>query len=557
MQTNLNEQFEQIERNSKSWRSLIQYDRTIFEKLNECLQGSLAMISDKNFLNLIVHRRVRLFDLFEHIARNLFDQWSKKKRSFLVEETSFLTLLGSVHRRLTLILQNDNDGNSEQLNVNLHLQQHVQKLLFGENRETFEFLLEILPNISEHDFDLIEMVIPWYEAYIHFEHSYVDTNLDEDFLRFNQQIIPCLRSHNYERSLVLMENQTKTMITARHRFYLGMCTMAMGVHVNSDENECDEAKRILEIYLPRYISFIHHFLLENSHLTSNNLSCLTGIITYLVNYTLIINNDHHRQLLKDLFSLCLCEEYYPLIRRYWSTYETILLDSIICYLIIYCYDDQVVVKQLLENVDDYVELFEKLIEQSEKNSNRRITILSKLFLLILLNSNKQETLTKTLVKSCLNCIETALKNISTYHYNRIPMSMFFKSLMQIVKHEYIQELILENYFDLFIETIRNYENFHLNDNPIYHESVIILWNILWSISFHERVKKRFQQLDEQFLDIILSTNINARDVSIKQSTCGLLYNLDRLDFTQVKVRLSFKFLGSKIQLFVLHHETDP
>ena len=191
-------------------------------------------------------------------------------------------------------------------------------------------------------------------SYIFFEHCYIDSGLDEKFLYFYQQIIQCLKSDEYERSLLLIENKQSMITTVRHRFYLGICTMAMGVHVNCDESECVEAKHLLEFYLLRYINFIHYFLTQSQDNSLNNLVCLTGIISFLVNYTLIIDNDNNRQLLFDLFSIVLQEKFYTNIRINWITYETILIDTTICYLIIYCFDNRLLVQKMIQINENYI-----------------------------------------------------------------------------------------------------------------------------------------------------------------------------------------------------------
>ncbi|CAF3952855.1 unnamed protein product, partial [Rotaria sordida] len=114
----------------------------------------------------------------------------------------------------------------------------VRELLFDNNKELFDILMKILPNMNKNEFDFIEMILPWYESYIFFEHSYIDSTLDEKFLYFNHQIIQCLNSNEYKQSILLIENNQTMIITVYHRFYLGICTMAMGIHVNCDENEC-------------------------------------------------------------------------------------------------------------------------------------------------------------------------------------------------------------------------------------------------------------------------------------------------------------------------------
>ena len=125
----------------------------------------------------------------------------------------------------------------------------------------------------------------------------------------------------------------------------------------------------------------------------------------------------------------------------------------------------------------------------------------------------------------------ALENIHSYHYNRIPMSMFFKSLIHIVKYEYIQEIVAKQYFYLFINVIHNYDKKNLYDNLTYRECTMITFSILWSLSFNENIKKLLKQSDQNFFDII--QKINTNEIFVKQATCGLLYNLDRLDLSRV------------------------
>jgi len=117
------------------------------------------------------------------------------------------------------------------------------------------------------------------------------------------------------------------------------------------------------------------------------------------------------------------------------------------------------------------------------------------------------------------------------------MSIFFKSLIQIVKYEYIQEIIHKQYLNLFINIIINYEKKNLYNNIIYRESTMITISILWSLSFNENIKKKFKQIEQSFFDIIRKINVNTNEISVKQATCGLLYNLDRLDLSQVSFRI--------------------
>ena len=536
MQNNLEEQLDAIERNRKGWQSLTFYDRSSLQQLAGCLQLCLAVPSDNIFLNLVINRHALAFDMFEYVAASLFKQWYHHKRAFVTDQLSYLTLVGVFNRRMALSLQNDNDVTEEETEEsrnNLEHQQRTRELLFDHDQDLIDILMQILPTLSENDLAFIEMILPWYEAYIYFEHSYIDSTLDERFLVFYRQIIQCLKSNEYERSLVLIENQPTMITSIRHRFYLGVCTMAMGIHVNCDDNECDEAKNLLELYLPRYISFIHCFLMQNADHSQNTLACLTGIITYLVNYTLIIDNESNRQLLFDLFSLTLREDYYPNIRLNWTTYETILLDSTISYLIIYCFDDRQVVRDLLQTDERYLNHFEQLIDQAQTFGNRRIAIMSQLLLLIFTSCAKNEYLTEGLFLSCMTYIQMSLSNYHSYHYNRIPMSMFFKSLVHIVKYDYIQEIIRRQHSDLFIQVIINYDKNDLHFNVIYRECVMITLNILWTLSFNEQAKKLLRQMDQSFFETIEKISRESNEPLVKQSTCGLLFNLDRLNLSRV------------------------
>jgi hypothetical protein len=537
----MDNQLARIERNSTGWKSLTYYDRSLLQQLGTCLQSCLSVTSDNTFLNIVINRRPQAFDMFEYTASHLFKQWDHQKRSLGVEELNYLTIIGTFNRRIALTLQNDNDDmnsieqENEQTKNNLEHQRRVRDLLFDNNNGLFDILMKILPTISGNELDFIEMILPWYEAYIFFEHSYIDSTLDEKFLYFYQQIIQCLKSNEYERSLVLVDDNQTMMITARHRFYLGICTMAMGIHVNCDENECVESKNLLELYLSRYITFIHYFLAENRENSLNSLACVTGILTYLVNYTLIIDNDTNQQLLIDLFSIILQENVHTNIRINWSTYETILIDSTICYLIIYCFDNRLLVEKLLQTNEHYITKLENLIEKAQTYGNRRIGIMSQLFFLILTSCTKNEDLSQKFFLQCLTYIQMSLENLHSYHYNRIPMSMFFKSLIHIIKYEYIQEIIAKNYLNLFTNVIINYEKNNLYENIIYRECTMITFTILWSLSFNENIKKLLKQYEQSLFDIIQKINTNTNDMAVKQTTCGLLYNLDRLDLSRVSL----------------------
>ena len=60
-------------------------------------------------------------------------------------------------------------------------------------------------------------------------------------------------------------------------------------------------------------------------------------------------------------------------------------------------------------------IFKNLIDQAQKYGNRRIGIMSQLFLLILTSCTKNEDLPKKLFLSCLNYIQMSLENIHSYH----------------------------------------------------------------------------------------------------------------------------------------------
>ncbi|CAF3557092.1 unnamed protein product [Rotaria socialis] len=539
MQVTLDQELDTIERNYNGWTSLIYYDRSLLQKLGTCLQSCLAVASDNIFLNLVINQRPQAFDMFEYVAAYLFKQWYFQNRTLIVEELNFLTVVGTFNRRLALTLQNDNDdidGIDEQNSFtknNLEHHRHVRELLFDNYSEIFEILIKILPYMNRNESDFVDMILPWYESYMFFEHSYVDSRLDEKFLYFNQKIIECLKSDEYKQNLLSINNNQTMIITALHRFYIGTCTMAMGIHVNCDENESDDdAKNLLELYLSYYINFIQYFSSQIQENSLNNLVCLTGIITYVVNYTLVIDNDNNRKLLFDLFSIILHENFYMNICIHWSTYETILFDSIICYLIIYCFDNMLLIQDLLRTDNNYIRKLETLIEQAQACGNRRISIMAQLFLLIITSATKNEDLTEKLFLSSLNYIQISLQNVRSYHYSRIPMSLFFKSLIHIVKYDYIQEIIQEQYLNLFTSVLTNYDRKNLYDNNIYRESTIITLSILWSISFDENIKKILAETEQDFFDILKKINLNTNEVSVKQATCGLLYNLDRLDLSQ-------------------------
>ena len=541
MSNNLDQRLEAIEQSSQAWRSLAYYDRLLLKELETCLQLCLAVSSDESFLGLVMYRRPLAVDMFEYAAAFLLKNWSQYPRSLTVEQLNYLSAVGVFNRRLSLTLQNDNDVielDEEQTAANLGHQQRVRQILFESDSELFNILMSLLPTISEHELDFIAMILPWYESYIYFEHSYVDSSLADRFLLFNRQIIQCLKSEQYERTLLLVETSPRMITTVRHRFFLGMCTMAMGVHVNCDDNECDEAKHLLESYLSRYIAFVHAYLTQEQDQPSNSLVCVTGIVTFLANYILIIDNDNKQQLLDDLFAITLQESYYSCLRINWSTYETILLDSIICYLIIYCFNHRSIARQILRGHHDYLDHYEKLIEQAQAFGNRRIAIMSQLLLLILTSCAKNEPLAERLFLACLTYIQMSLDNDHSYHYNRIPMSMFFKSVTHVVQQEHVQKIILSAHTNLFIDMILNYERSSLCDNAVYRECAMITVHILWSLSFNERIKSVLKQGEQRFFDIVQRLNVTTTDMPIKQSTCGLLYNLDRLNLVTVSCMAS-------------------
>lgn len=540
MQATLDEELDTIEHNSKGWSSLMYHDRTLLEKLSICLKSCLSVSLDITLLNLVNNQRPEAFDLFECIATHLFKQWYSQNRAFTDEQLSYLTTVGRFNRRLALTLQNDNtdmdEENEESETAKTHLENHVRvrELIFDLNNETYEILMEILPTMNKNEPNFIEMILPWYESYIFFERSYIDSTLDEKFLYFNQQIMKCLQSDDYKQCILSIDNTQTKMLTALHRFYIGICTMAMGVHVNCDTNECEDAKNLLEVYLLHYNNFINYFTTQKQYNSINSMACLTGIVTFLVNYTLVINNTNNRQLLIDLFSIILHEDFYTSISNCWSTYETVLIDSIVCYLIVYCFDDVLLIQNLLTTNEDYVSKLENLIEQAQACGNRRISIMTQLLLLILASSTTQKDLIQKLFLVCLNYIQISLQNVHSYHYNRIPMSLFFRSLTHIVKYDYIQEMIEAQYLELFTDIIINYERKRLYSNAIYDACTMSTLTILWSLSFNENIKKALKKNEKEFFNIIQHINETSHEAPIKQVTCGLLYNLDQLDLSEVK-----------------------
>jgi hypothetical protein len=66
---------------------------------------------------------------------------------------------------------------------------------------------------------------------------------------------------------------------------------------------------------------------------------------------------------------------------------------------------------------------------------------------------------------------------------------------------------------------------------------MITLNILWSLSFNENIKKIFKQIEQNFFHVLQKININTNEMSVKQTTCGLLYNLNRLDLSRVSLRI--------------------
>lgn len=539
MQTHLDQQLETIERNSKGWRTLTFYDRALLQQLGTCLQACLALTSENVFLNAVIHRRPKAFDMFECVAAHLFKLWNQQKRPLVDEQSTYLTIVGAFNRRLALTLQNDNDDpysvddDSERKNHDLEHQKRVRELLFDHNNGLFDVLMALLPTVSEHDPTAIEMVLPWYEAYIFFEHSYIDSTLDERFLYFYERIIERLQSSEYQRSLLTFEQSQLSITSVRHRFYLGVCNLAMGTHVNCDENECEEAKNLLELHLPRYITFVHHFLADNHANSVNSIASVAGIVAYLVNYTLMIDNENNRQMLMDLFAIVLHEGFYANIRVNWATYETILFDSTICYLIIYCFDNRLLVRQMLGVDEHHTAKLEHLIDAAQNAGNRRIAIMTELLLLVFSSCTGNDALSQKLFRQCLKYMQLSLENAHSYHYNRIPMSLFFKSVVHSVKNAPIQELVAAQYLHLFTSVIVDLERSHLAENTIYRESAMITVAILWSLSFNENVRKLLKQCEQIFFDVIQNINSTTTEMPVKQATCGLLYNLERLKFEQV------------------------
>ena len=137
---------------------------------------------------------------------------------------------------MSLTLQNDNDDSdpivdeTEQTQNNLEHQRRVRELLFDHNNDLFDILMKILPSVSGNELDFIEMILPWYESYIFFEHSYIDSTLDEKFLYFYQQMMQCLKSDEYKRSLVINRQSSNddynssTSILFRYMYNGNGCT---------------------------------------------------------------------------------------------------------------------------------------------------------------------------------------------------------------------------------------------------------------------------------------------------------------------------------------------
>ena len=185
--------------------------------------------------------------------------------------------------------------------------------------------------------------------------------------------------------------------------------------------------------------------------------------------------------------IILNENLYTNITKNWSTYETILLDSIICYLLIYCFDNYIIIQQILLTNEYYITNLKNLIEKSQTIGNHRITIMTQLLLLICSSYTKNDHLFEQFFISCLNYIKISLENDQFYHCNRIPMNLFFKSLIHIVKYDCIQYLIYQQYLNLFITIIIDYERKQLYNHMIYNECTMITFNILWSLSFNEKI----------------------------------------------------------------------
>ncbi|CAF1081777.1 unnamed protein product [Adineta ricciae] len=206
------------------------------------------------------------------------------------------------------------------------------------------------------------------------------------------------------------------------------------------------------------------------------------------------------------------------------------MDSVICYLIIYCYDDRLLVAEMIRTDKNYVKKLEHLIDQAQNAGNRRIAIMTQLFLLILTSCTKNYDLAEKFFLLCLTYIQMSLDNTQSYHYNRIPMSLFFKSILHIMKYEPIQEIIAQHYLNLFTDILINYEKKCLHENIIYRECAMIACTILWSLSFNENIRKQLKHCDKDFFDVLQAINTNTNESTVKQATCGLLYNLNRLVF---------------------------
>ena len=110
------------------------------------------------FLNIVINRRPQAFDMFEYTASHLFKQWHYQKRTLSSEQLNYLTIVGTFNRRMSLTLQNDNDDTNsieeenELTQNNLEHQRRVRELLFDNNNELFDILMQILSIITGNEF---------------------------------------------------------------------------------------------------------------------------------------------------------------------------------------------------------------------------------------------------------------------------------------------------------------------------------------------------------------------------------------------------------------------
>ncbi|CAF1287187.1 unnamed protein product [Didymodactylos carnosus] len=443
----------------------------------------------------------------ENIALNLMNQWCIQNSPYKQDEYELVKSVALLNMKITM--------SEIELSVKCAL------LLDELCLKVFNNIFLHMDNFNENNLYLNNISL-WLDTLAYFEHEHSSfTIVQQYFISLNRIISEFVMSGTYKNYLIkLTKTNVDNEISPKQLFYISSCSLSMGVHLYSQfDMEVVFNEKQFNLLIPSYREFIIESV-KNIHQWSHNyLSCVTNILVlstfsncHSCTSNLIQFFQHDCAYFQALIDILHYEPIRENIVSSWSNMETILIDTIISFLMICIHGlngDIICLLRKLSLPDICLPLIEAKFD--------RICITTYGILAEILTDDDLTKLVfgEHVCDVIFIFLQSAYQN-SKQTYKGVPITMILKGLVSLSKNDLIQEIFSKSdeKLNLFLEMTDKYP---------------VVYDILWAFSFNSIIKQKLKQ-NEIFIDKInkLRNTLNHDNVTRKM-ICGILWNLGYKD----------------------------